>query len=109
MNWAAYEVGKRVVCVVPYDYARKYCTVVPVKGTIYTIKATSMGENWNGEIILGLRFSEIEAFTAPHCGVEARDGYWWWRAMDFKPVDETRLDQFRKHLTSTPWQRELVE
>lgn len=100
MNWGGYEIGRLVACISDGENWQGICSVIPQKGRVYTIRATSMGENWNGEIILGLRFKEFQSLRM---GIFAEDGgEWWFAAKDFRPLDDSRLDQFRRLLAPAP-------
>lgn len=100
MSWADYQPGRRVVCVADWSgtLAVDICTVLPVKGRVYTIRATSVADGLREKNILGLRFVEFQSFTKEGSPYLARDGEWWWQAFGFRPLDETRLDVFRKML-----------
>lgn len=104
MNWADYQVGRRVVCITDNGYWRQHCSVWPFFGRVYTIKASRIGLNEHGEELLGLRFEEFESYSISDFRPE--DGYWWFPAKAFRPLDERRLDQFRQMLTPTP--KEMV-
>lgn len=101
MNWADYQVGRRVVCIRDSsEHWRLHCSIWPVLGRVYTIKASRMGANEHGEELLGLRFEEFESYSISEFRPE--DGYWWFPARSFRPLDERRLDQFRQLLTPAP-------
>lgn len=103
MNWADYQVGRRVVCLVDHSGWRHACSVVPDKGRIYTVRAALIGHNSAGQEMLGLFFQE---FVADRIGEFAgQGGEWAFAAHDFRPLEEGRLDQFRQLLTPTPKER----
>jgi len=100
MNWADYQVGRRVVCLVDHTGWRNAASVLPAKGRIYTIRAALVGHNSAGEEKLGLLFQE---FVSHRIGLFAIEGgEWAFAATDFRPLDERRLDQFRQLLTPAP-------
>lgn len=101
MIWQGYDVGKRVVCICTGESWIAACTIVPQQNKIYTIKATRIGLTVRGETVLGLRFEEFESYSATE-EYEPEDGYWWFAAPDFRPVDERRLDVFRQLLKTVP-------
>ena len=92
-----WHVGQRVVCV--SDFVDKkddiYTTIYPTKGQILTIRSVDI----EGDEEIGLRFEEI---------VNKKEywnrGYLEASFIDhrFRPLDETRLDQFRVHLKTVP-------
>jgi hypothetical protein len=60
--------------------------VLPVKGQIYTIIRISMEAK--GPFLL---FREVPVLQV----VEGKNGELWWFAESFKPIDDSKLDQFR--------------
>ncbi|MUO96630.1 hypothetical protein GOZ80_14210 [Agrobacterium vitis] len=102
MNWADYQPGRRVVCVEDMNDVHCICSVLPEKGKVYTIRAANMGRTPGGVETLGLTFVEFSSVGVPNARIQPICDEWWFRAQDFKPLDERRLDQFRQHLTKTP-------
>lgn len=101
MNWEQYQVGRRVVCITEYTpYVATICSAVPVKGRVYTIRSLEMGNNQTGELVLGLQFEEFESYRIGDFADIG--GTWHFRAVDFRPLDENRLDQFRLFLAPAP-------
>lgn len=97
MNWEHYQAGRRVVCITEYGgYRATICSVLPVKGQVYTIRALGIGENEAGETIAGLRFVEFQSLRIGDFADTGEE--WWFVTKDFRPLDEGRLDQFRQHL-----------
>ena len=98
MNWKDYEVGKRVVCMEPFQLLSGDAEAglrLPEKGRVYTIRATRIGQYG----LLYLRFQEIvNPPTRDEIGIaEVAFG-----APAFRPVDEGRIDQFRQLLKPKP-------
>lgn len=97
MSWE-FKVGKRVVCVRPYN---GMCggtgrEVWPIAGVIYTLRDVGFIHP-HYPTTLGVRLMEIANEAIHYRGYPAP----WepaFAAMRFRPVEETRLDQFRAHL-----------
>jgi hypothetical protein len=89
----------RVVCI--YDDWDKLCQYHPVRGKVYTIKSAVSDYAANGFIYAGV-YVELDGVRMPGA-VQT-----FWRASFFKPLDETRLDVFRQHLTKAHSPRERV-
>ncbi|MUZ80760.1 hypothetical protein GOZ93_00720 [Agrobacterium vitis] len=102
MNWADYQPGRRVVCVVDFSKSRSFCSIIPEKGRVYTIRAAEMGDCSDGEVVLCLTFVEFVSLGVPTSKYQPLESEWFFTARHFKPLDERRLDQFRQHLTKTP-------
>jgi len=106
MNWTDYQGGRRVALISENEDWPQHCSVYPVLGRVYTIKASRMGVSENGEELLGIRFEEFESYSISD--FRPQDGYWWFPARAFRPLDEGRLDQFRQLLTPAPRGRALA-
>ncbi|MVA44671.1 hypothetical protein GOZ83_06190 [Agrobacterium vitis] len=102
MNWADYQPGRRVVCVNDLSDLSSSCSVVPKKGRVYTIRMAEMGDGVNGEEALCLTFMEFVSLGVPTSRYQPRESEWFFVARNFKPLDERRLDQFRRMLTKAP-------
>lgn len=101
MSWADYQPGRRVVCVTDFgknETLRQICTVLPVKGRVYTTRETKIGQSSKSPEDLGLMFVEFRSFARPHHPRRFVEGEVSWAADEFKPLDETRLDVFRRML-----------
>lgn len=99
MSWADYQPGRRVVCVADFSILlRRYCTAVPQKGRIYTIREALLEASHSKAQTLGLRFEEFSAFGLPGAPLPITDGEVAFEASCFRPLDETRLDVFRRML-----------
>ena len=80
-RWAAY-----------YAYWR---ISVPQRGMIYTVQEVRVFKS-------GLQFIRLMEIVNPASAwSDARPQEVWWPSSGFRPVEETRLDQFRKHLAPT--------
>lgn len=98
VNWKDFEVGKRVVCIIDQN---KYIVsvpnaILPKKGHIYTIRSQlAKGRE------LGVHLVEIV-----HPPAQWLDGFYEPYFIDaryfFRPIDETRIDQFRAMLHNLP-------
>lgn len=106
MNWADFQPGRRVVCIgevgefPPGNLILGPLPQRPVKGRVYTIKkaelcrisgklSLDLFEIVNEPVLLrwnGVCYTEPVLFLADY----------------FRPLDDTRLDQFRKLLAPTP-------
>lgn len=106
MNWADYQVGRRVVCVEDFNDAADFCSVIPKIGRVYTIRDASMGFNFCGVEVFSLKFDEFSSFGIWGAEYQPPYGEWSFQARCFKPLDERRLDQFRQMLTKipSPWE-----
>lgn len=73
----------------------------PLRGKVYTIKSVEVEVPFRGRVHAGpyLGFHECPG---------ANGGRPEFHARCFKPLDETRLDVFRQHLTRAPGPRERV-
>lgn len=91
--------GMRVVCV--RDDWEFTAATLPVRGRVYTIKTVGTGI-----------FNRGCVYRGPYLGFQecpgANGGRPEFHAKCFKPLDETRLDVFRQHLTKAPGPRERV-
>lgn len=90
LNWYP---GQRVVCVV-VPKQTFYCEKVPFKGQILTIRAVQEIKG-----LVALRFCEILNCEHPY-----QEGFMevWFHKSGFKLLNESRLDQLRKHLVKKP-------
>ncbi|MVB00081.1 hypothetical protein GN330_22810 [Nitratireductor sp. CAU 1489] len=90
--------GMRVVCI--RDDWGQPCQYHPERGKVYTIKSVEADEMVGDIVYIGtyLGFDE--------CPVES-GGEPMFHSKCFKPLDETRLDVFRRHLNTVPgpWER----
>jgi hypothetical protein len=91
-------VGQRVVCITDdWEQAESYPSwgiIPPTKSTVYTIRSiASHGTR------IGLYLKELvnPVIMTSHGMNEV-----CFIARNFKPVDESKLDQFRKHLIGVP-------
>ena len=69
-----------------------------LKGTVYTVKYTEMSRGYNHlgwGLSLSLILEEVVSPEFKYCGIDGFD------ARRFRPLSETRLDQFRVHLAPT--------
>lgn len=107
MNWADYQPGKRVVCLI--DYAKHPETALfpelvrlplPVPGTVCTITAQHVGQ-MHGGLCLSLAEFSMPWVSLWPLGLHAI-GKPLFDAKYFRPVDEAKIDQFRKILTDIP-------
>lgn len=103
----AFHVGQRVVCIIQ-GKAPAFCPVAvyPNKGSVYTVREVRDDRPMGGspEVILlceidnrhciGARGPGVRAFIEPA-----------FNSRGFRPLCESRLDQFRAHLTPTPKER----
>ncbi len=91
--------GMRVVCI-DDDWLFPAASL-PVRGKVYTIKTVGTNFFKRGHFCLGpyLGFYECNG------NYDGNPEFFWDR---FKPLDETRLDVFRQHLTKAPGLRERV-
>ncbi|MGR6465416.1 hypothetical protein [Rhizobium sp. PAMB 3182] len=106
MNWADYQPGKRLVCLVDIEAEMRRAEAwnwfqqfkaayrFPVKGAIYTVRDTMLIRQG-----LAIVLAEIVNPTLPFSDTPSE---LFFPAYYFRPVDETKLDQFRKHLTNIP-------
>lgn len=100
MSWGGYDIGRLVACVSDGENWQGICSFIPQKGRIYTIRSIAMGDNDRGETVLGLRFREFRSFrVGAYVDV---GGEWWFSAKDFQPLEDSRLDQFRRLLAPAP-------
>jgi hypothetical protein len=95
MNWADYQVGRRVVCIKAKWWGNPVCRAnaargfdFPRVGIVYTI---CLVEPFRGGIYLG--FQELPT---------PKKNFDMFAAECFRPLDERRLDQFRQLLTPAP-------
>ncbi len=102
VNWKDFEVGKRVVCVDDdvkryqrsgFIYSRSLHGLI--KGKVYTIRKVGYGCDREDGVLVWL--DEIIRPVKSHEGTE--QGY---SINRFRPIDETRIDQFRAMLTNLP-------
>lgn len=98
MNWADFQPGRRVVCVSHDDWSAKYVNALPEIGRVYTIRAQMV---WRLFGSLSIRLQELRVFSISPRFVPLEGGEYWLQAKNFRPLDETRLDQFRKLLAPT--------
>lgn len=91
--------GMRVVCIC--DDWPPNASSPPVRGKVYTIKSVGVDILVFGRVYGGpyLGFHECNG------NYDGNPEFLWDR---FKPLDETRLDVFRQHLTKAPGPRERV-
>ncbi|ATN34764.1 hypothetical protein ACO34A_13235 [Rhizobium sp. ACO-34A] len=99
MNWADFQPGRRVVCISHYEWAGTLVNALPEIGRVYTVRAQK-NHPLNGE--LGIRLKELSIFSTSPKFTPLDGGEYWLQARNFRPLDETRLDQFRKLLAPTP-------
>lgn len=108
MNWADYQVGRRVVCIGetrenPPNVVLLDPIPMPVKGRVYTITRVRPGAI-GGHLCLGLEeIGEVRVRLL----LNGRPciGDVMYEAKYFRPLDEGRLDQFRKLLSPVPADR----
>jgi hypothetical protein len=100
-DWQHYETGRRVACVNELPEWKNSCTIWPRQGQVLTVRAAKMGLDCNCGLALGLRFQEFESYSTV-ADLEPQDGFWWFPAECFKPLDEARLEQFRAYLVTPP-------
>jgi len=88
------NVGMRVVCIrddwKSLNGPMSVKTSVPVKGKIYTVRDTLNH--------LGVPFIHLEEIINPQVWNGNKMMEPWFQGSFFRPIDETKLDQFRKHL-----------
>lgn len=107
MNWEQFYPGRRVVSLIDWKarlapkpgFARIHFDTLPVKGEICTIQSTRL--SLDQELILFL------AEHKPGHAVLFRSSnpvvmLLGFDAMYFRPLDESKLDQFRVHLQGVP-------
>lgn len=105
MNWADYQVGRRVVCIgvdseIPAGVRLIGAPPVPEVGRVYTISKVAPGA-WTGELAIGLaEFGDVIRFFLLHG--DLCFGELLFKAKYFRPLDEGRLDQFRMMLVPAP-------
>lgn len=107
MEWQGYEVGKRVVCVVDtvalaksIGVSDRICQQLPKKGSIYTIARTKL-HPFTLQFYLSLAEFPIGSVKDKPGGALNGSEWWFW-AGHFRPLDESRLDQFRQYLHHVP-------
>lgn len=106
MDWQGYEIDKRVVCVVVVpvgSLVREWFPdfAVPAKGEILTINFQIVVDD---RLMLAFVEYPLRSITF-ECGHEHCVGY---PADHFRPLDETRLDQFRQYLNHVPADHDMV-
>lgn len=99
MNWADFQPGRRVLCISHDDWAIQYVNALPDVGRVYTVRAQ---ETYKEDGRLGIRLEELRVFSISPKFAPLDDGEYWLQASNFRPLDEIRLDQFRKLLAPTP-------
>ncbi len=99
MNWCDFEPGKRVVCVYDFSADPMFSQGVslgacfPTLGKVYTVRNSFV---MSGDII-GIHLIEI---TNPLIPIDENSmGEMGFDIRAFRPVDETKIDQFRELLT----------
>ncbi len=106
MNWADFQPGRRVVCVRENNRFPPGMQILgpwplsPLVGRVYTIKSAQPGA-LSGRLSLDL----VEIINEPthflwngeRCSAKVL-----FLATHFRPLDESRLDQFRKLLAPSP-------
>jgi hypothetical protein len=94
-----WHLGQRCVCIRDFSgEARAYPAKVswPVKDQILTIRGIDKRISNRGSEVLGLLFEEItNPILLLSDGTTREPAFGDW---DFRPLDESRLDQFRAHL-----------
>lgn len=108
MNWADYQVGRRVVCIEvtkdwPPGIRFLQAPPVPELGKVYTISDQKVGL-LRGELCLSLQEFGTVVVSFLDRG-ELCTGVVMYEAKCFRPLDENRLDQFRKLLAPAPKDR----
>jgi hypothetical protein len=100
-----FEVGQKVVCV-DDRFPRavlEYLRVLPLKGTVYTVRDVIPAQEWGGGHTCAILLREIRNPPAPHrkewgeCGFDPRR---------FRPVESVEAEQFvftwGEHPVNTP-------
>lgn len=96
-----FHVGQLVICVEDCHSSVWPDLVTPKRGTVYTIRRCKNGRRTRtGEPAVGVHLMEV--MNGPrNCGPEGMVEPAW-DALHFRPIDDTKIDVFRKALRSTP-------
>ena len=94
-------VGQRVVCTASFQTPQTINVKVPEKGIVYAVREIRydlVGDT--GEKGVGFLLVEIRNERRPVLGDRILEPAF--ASAGFRPVDESKLDQFRKHLIGVP-------
>jgi hypothetical protein len=100
--------GQLVVCVDDSEWRRPCWNDehTPTKGTVYTVRDAVLA--WGGTKVGEQHIHLIEVVNEAKKYASGFGEPWWWHGF-FRPIDDSRLDVFRKALTDAPQDEELVE
>lgn len=101
-----FHVGQLVKCVEAFESRSAVPVAMPQKGTVYTVREIEIADGGNHPGDPFLRLVEIINDPWPCRGRSVEPAFWYAR---FRPIDDTRLEIFRKALRSVPVDGELVE